>query len=118
MSCLAQGQVFYDVGEGGIFGRKILLKNIGDENDGHTHNYHHVMVAILGELEVHFDDGRPSVIMIPGGPDLPVHKGVRHRTVARKPMSMFGCYFGHRNKDGEVVNEAEGTFEERFENYR
>jgi quercetin dioxygenase-like cupin family protein len=111
-----------------IIYRKFTVKK-GEVTQGHTHNFHHDMLVVIGKLEVIGQDtvpilnkngdeiGRapvgnphPPRIIEPGSLPLSIPKDTLHWITALKDSEYF-CLFAARNADGEVVDENNGNMD-------
>jgi len=95
---------------GNIFIRPNKCDAIGDQVQGHAHNFDHTTIFFKGAFHVKatLPDGTirekdfyaPSYALI--------KKDVIHEITAIEPMSEFWCVYSHRTPQGEVSEEYDG----------
>lgn len=97
-----------DRASGDLFIRDVFLPKKGDSIPGHCHNYDHTMFFMKGKATVtvitskgvgdEYEMESPDTMLVP--------KGVRHAIKALTDDVRFSCVFNHRDKTGNVTDEA------------
>lgn len=76
--------------------RQMVFKNVGDANDGHTHNYDHVTLLAHGSVRVYVD-GIATDFIAPQ--IIYIIKGKVHHIEALEPDTIAYCVHALRDKD-------------------
>lgn len=78
--------------------RQMSFKDVGDKNEGHTHNYDHITLLAHGSVNVNVEGNvtkyqAPQMIF--------VAKGKRHFLEATEPNTIAYCVHALRNAESE-----------------
>lgn len=93
------------------------LDKVGDEYEGHSHNFDHTTICMRGSVEVSAVVGGSEKKVVLIAPDAEhgdsqchclVKAGIVHKIKALAPNSIVWCVYSHRNAQGEVVQQYEG----------
>lgn len=97
----------------GIFVRPMILENVGDLIDGHTHNFDHLMLCLKGSAHIvaKYTDGSLAFEDdITEGGYVAVQKNIEHEITATSvPYKQF-CVYPSRFPNGKVAGENTGWF--------
>lgn len=76
--------------------RQMYFKDIGDANEGHTHNYNHCTLLAHGSVRVHVE-GRTKDFVAPQV--IFIQAGKSHHIEALEPGTVAYCVHALRDKD-------------------
>ena len=95
---------------GNIYIRPNKLEKVGDDREGHTHNFDHTTIFLKGSF--HVEATLPNGERIDRDFTAPSHclirADVKHKITALEAESEFWCVYSHRNAQGEIVQEWNG----------
>lgn len=97
----------------GIFVRPMVLEEVGNKIDGHTHNFDHLMICLEGSAHVvaKYEDGTLAFEDdFSKGGYLAVQKNLEHEITATSVPYKHFCIFPSRFPNGKVAGENTGWF--------
>lgn len=93
---------------GPVMLRVIKLKKKGDSIPGHTHNFDHATMFVLGTVRVVGYDPKTNEKLFEKSvtaPDaLNIPKNIRHELIAESDNCEAWCTFPHRDEEGKIVD--------------
>lgn len=94
------------VSSGNLAIYQMTFKNVGDQDEGHPHSFHHFTLVAEGRVAVHSND---RVSEYPAHSMIWIPKGVAHIIKALEPFSVVYCIQALHKKDdpGDVLDDAE-----------
>lgn len=87
-----------------------------DRVEGHEHNFDHVTVCLAGAIRIDYEAGgeKHSTEIYAASSDHPrqylcnIRAGVRHSLTALVDGTQYGCFYAHRQANGEATVEYTG----------
>lgn len=98
--------------------RRISFEKEGEKLEIHCHFFPHLMVNRKGYVKVRtYLDDRKTVeheVILGPGDDYQVDRNKVHDAIAMSDDSAVDCIFAHRDRDGVVVDQYEGNYQEHL----
>ena len=84
-----------------VFIRMMKFENVGDVEEGHSHDFDHVTLLSSGKLKI-TSDGKETIFIAPHL--IFIHKDKEHRLEALENNTVVCCIHGVRDDSGDIID--------------
>jgi quercetin dioxygenase-like cupin family protein len=86
---------------GNVYTRMMVFENVGDVEQGHTHEFDHLTLLATGSLKI-VANGQETIFNSPHM--IWINKDVQHELTSLEPNTVAYCIHAVHGKNGDVVS--------------